>query len=306
MARGTPKDPLARGLGIFSVALGAAQLLAPRRLSRLIGLADEHPVLMRVMGARELATGVGIFSERRPVKWLWARVAGDAVDLALLGTSVVEGASSTPRVAGAIAAVGGVTVADVADATMLARAEDADATRVARKAITVNRTPEDVYWFWHDFENLPRFMTHLESVETLGEGRSRWRARGPAGGSVEWEAELVDDRPDELIAWRSVAGSPVETSGFVRFVPAPGNRGTEIHAEVRYTPPGGALGAAVAKLFGEEPSTQLHDDLRRFKNVVETGEVVRSEGTPSGTDVREHLQQRPARPVEAGATGGAR
>jgi uncharacterized membrane protein len=302
MGEPTSKDPLARGLGVFSIALGGLQLLVPRRLSRLIGLADEHPVLMRALGLREVASGLGILAQRRPAKWLWARVGGDALDLALLGKGAASDGARPARLAGAVAAVAGVTLPDVVEAMRLS----GDGQVVARKAITVNRSPEEVYWFWHDFENLPRFMTHLESVEALGEGRSRWRARGPAGASVEWEAEVVEDRPDELIAWRSLPGSTVQTSGSVRFVRAPGDRGTEIHADVRYAPPAGALGAAVAKLFGAEPSTQIHDDLRRFKNVIETGEIVRSESTPGGTDVRQHVQQRPARPVEAEATGGAR
>ena len=160
-----------------------------------------------------------------------------------------------------------------------------------KKAITVNRPPEEVYRFWHDFRNLPRFMKHLEDVRVTGNRRSHWKAKAPAGTTVEWDAEVVDDRPNELIAWRSLEGADVDNWGSVRFAPAPGGRGTEVRVELDYAPPGGALGATVAKLFGEEPEQQMQDDLRRFKQVLETGEVVYSEATVHG---RPH----PARPPE--------
>ena len=161
-----------------------------------------------------------------------------------------------------------------------------------RKAITVNRPPEEVYRFWHDFRNLPRFMHHLESVQVTGDRRSHWKTKGPAGMSVEWDAETVDDRPNELIAWRSVEGSQVDNAGSVRFVPAPGGRGTEVHVELRYSPPGGAVAAAIAWLFGESADQQVYDDLRAFKQVIETGEVLVSDATLG----RRGCWQRPAQP----------
>lgn len=151
-----------------------------------------------------------------------------------------------------------------------------------KQAITVNRPPQDLYQFWHDFANLPRFMEHLESVQVTGERRSHWTAKAPAGQTVEWDAEIVDDRPGELIAWRSLDGASVENSGAVRFTPAPGDRGTEVRVELQYSLPGGALGAAVAKLFGEEPAQQVADDLRHFKQVMETGEITRSDASAKG------------------------
>jgi uncharacterized membrane protein len=150
------------------------------------------------------------------------------------------------------------------------------------KSVTVNRPIADVYQFWRDFENLPRFMQHLEAVEVMGVRRSHWVARAPAGKQVEWDAEIVDERRNELISWRSLDGSDVRHAGTVRFREAPGDRGTEIRVELDYDPPAGAIGSAIAKLFGEEPSQQLRDDLRRFKQVLETGEVVLSEGSPEG------------------------
>jgi uncharacterized membrane protein len=134
-----------------------------------------------------------------------------------------------------------------------------------KKAITINRSPAELYQYWHDFENLPRFMKRLASVQTTGAGRSHWTAKGPAGTTVEWDAEVVDDRPNELIAWRSLPGATVDNAGSVRFAPAPGDRGTEVRVELRYDPPGGALGATVAKLFGEDPTQQIPDDLRQVR-----------------------------------------
>lgn len=151
-----------------------------------------------------------------------------------------------------------------------------------RRSVTVNRPPDEVYRFWRDFENLPRFMEHLQAVRTTGDRRTHWVAKGPAGATIEWDAEMLEDRPNELISWRSVGDSDIRNEGVVRFTKAPADRGTEVHVELRYDAPGGKAGAAVAKLFGEEPTQQIRDDLRRFKQVLETGEVVLSDGSPEG------------------------
>jgi uncharacterized membrane protein len=161
-----------------------------------------------------------------------------------------------------------------------------------RKSVTVNRPAEEVYAFWRNLENLPRFMKNLESVQVSGGNRSHWKAKAPAGTSVEWDAVTIEDRPNELIAWRSVEGADVPNVGVVRFVRAPGGRGTEIHVELRYDPPAGKLGSLVAKLFGDEPGQQVDGDLRRLKQVLEIGEVVYSDASiASGL--------RPAHPPEA-------
>ncbi len=195
-----------------------------------------------------------------------------------------------------MAAVAGVTVADVVASAWLGRTGGPISVT---EAITVNRPPDDVYRAWRDFEALPRFMTHLESVQETGERRSHWKAKGPAGRTVEWDAEIVEDRPGELIAWRSLPDAGVENSGWIRFATAPQGRGTEVTAKLLYTPPAGRVGATIAKLLGEEPATQAADDLRRFKQVMETGEVVRSESTPGSHALGQHLKQRPAQPLPA-------
>ena len=147
---------------------------------------------------------------------------------------------------------------------------------LVRKCITVGRPPNEVYAFWRDFENLPRFMYHLERVENTGVNRSHWVAKGPAGRKVEWDAEVVEDRPNERIAWRSVgADDDVRNSGSVSFLPIPGQSGTEVQVELEYDPPGGMFGATIAMLFGEEPGLQIVDDLRRFKHMLELRESAR-------------------------------
>jgi uncharacterized membrane protein len=149
-------------------------------------------------------------------------------------------------------------------------------------SITVNRPPSEVYGFWRNLENLPRYMRHLKSVTVIDERRSHWVVRAPAGRTVEWDAEIINDVPNELIGWRSTEGSKVQSGGSVRFDPAPGGRGTVIRVELQYNPPGGLIGAAISKLFGEEPTQQIHEDLHSLKQVLEAGEIPTTAGQPAG------------------------
>jgi uncharacterized membrane protein len=149
------------------------------------------------------------------------------------------------------------------------------------RAMTVARPAMELYRVWRDLGRLPEFMSHLESVVTLSETRSRWTARGPGGVTVEWEAEIVTDQPGQLIAWRSVSGD-VDNAGSVRFTEAPAQRGTEIAVQLRYAPPAGQLGAAVATVFGQGADRQVREDLRRFKQMMETGEIADAGLTASG------------------------
>jgi uncharacterized membrane protein len=150
------------------------------------------------------------------------------------------------------------------------------------KTVTINKSAEELYRFWHDFENLPTFMKHLKSVKVHNEKRSHWIANAPLDNTVEWDADILEDRENEFISWASVEGADVDNSGFVRFTKAPGDRGTEVKVVLEYNPPGGALAATVAKLFGEEPEQQIGDELRRFKMLMEAGEIATTEGQPSG------------------------
>ncbi|MEH1905102.1 SRPBCC family protein [Nostoc sp.] len=150
------------------------------------------------------------------------------------------------------------------------------------KTVTINKSAEELYRFWHNFENLPTFMKHLKSVKVYNEKRSHWIANAPLDNSVEWDADILEDRENEFISWASVEGADVDNSGFVRFKKAPGDRGTEVKVVLEYNPPGGALAATVAKLFGEEPEQQIGDELGRFKMLMEAGEIATTEGQSSG------------------------
>jgi uncharacterized membrane protein len=162
---------------------------------------------------------------------------------------------------------------------------------------TIRKPAPEVYAFWRDLENLPRFMAHLEEVHTTGDRTSHWLAAAPFGKDVGWDAEITEEAPGERIGWRSTENADVPNEGTVRFGPAPDGVSTEVHVVLHYDIPGGALGKAVAKYFGEEPHQQLDDDLRRLKQVLETGEVVRSDGAPWGKRARKEFPQRPAQPV---------
>jgi uncharacterized membrane protein len=321
MAGGTT---LARGLGLFSMGLGLYQLLAPREFDELIGVRprSESETTTRAIGARELGAAAGLLASPLPVAFMWMRVAGDLMDLALLGRALGARENRQDRVGRAIASVAGITALDVVGSVIVTReaqrngranghgtsmaatgsttlgvptTEATGGVRRVAKSITVDRPRGDVYGYWRDFTNLPRFMHHLETVEVLdGDGgRSRWRARAPLGRTVEWEAEITEDVRDERISWRSVEGSQVHNRGTVEFRDAP-TGGTVVRVELEYDPPGGPLGVAIAKLSGEEPETQTSADLRRFKQVMETGEVLVSDATIG----ERRLRQRPARPPE--------
>jgi uncharacterized membrane protein len=299
-----------RALAWLSVVLGMTEAATPGVVSRLVG-AEPTPgtrALLRAVGARELAAGAGIFAAE-PTPFLWARVAGDAMDLALVALAVRAGGGTRRRAVPALAALVALSAVDVVAAARHTAArggtgsgrEREGSTMQARSTVTVNRDPGTVYSAWRDLARLPEFMAHVESV-TVADGRSHWVARAPAGTTVEWDAEITDDVPGERVAWRSVEGSGVGNRGEVRFVPAPGGRGTEVHVELTYEQPAGAAGAVVATLFGEHPHQQVLDDLRRFKQLVETGEVARSDGAPFGTRTPGQLVQRAARPLDdAGA-----
>jgi uncharacterized membrane protein len=295
---------LANFLGWFSFSLGAPQLIVPGLVNRLIGVRNdpESRFWQRVVGVREIAAWAGILSRPRPAGWLWARVAGDIKDLTLLGAAFRNRCEDPRRLTAATASVVGVTALDVYTAVRMSRADPAiseeEQEMRVQAAITVKRPLADVYGAWQSIENLPTFMEHLQSVRADADGRSHWKAKGPAGRTLEWDAETIAAIPNELIQWRSVEGSPVRTSGAVRFTPAPGGRGTEVHLRMEYEPPGGQLGETVAKLLGEDPVQQVKDDLRRFKQVMEVGEIIRSESTPEGAGGRRYIRQRPAQPVE--------
>lgn len=286
--RGTGGESLADFLGFFSIGLGLAQVLAPKGISKLCGIADAdgNAPLMRLMGLREISHGIAILSKQQPEKAVWSRVVGDTLDLAMLGKTFANPENNRAMTLFATANVLAVTALDVSCAKQLSKQpqtvanEGADAGIIrTKRSITIQKPVEEVYAFWRDFQNLPRFMTHLESVTVTGENRSHWKAKAPAGKSVEWDATITEDRPNELISWRSDEDAAVFNAGSVHFRRAPGDRGTEVRVEVEYDPPFGKLGSKVAMLFREEPGQQVQDALRHLKQVMETGDIVVSDAT---------------------------
>lgn len=267
---------LTTGLGYFSLGLGTMQLLVPDRVNRLIGVRDDagSRFWQRVVGVQELSAAAGIFTQRRPVEWLWGRTAADVLHLSLLARSLRGRAVAPSRVAGAMGSVVGTFALDAyASARMTS---DPQATRKeapvqCNASITISGTREEVQRGWQEFERSGGPHVRLGPIETVQE---------QLGSSTEFRT------------------TDPSATGIARFVDAPGRRGTEIHLELEYEVPAGAVGAAVKKVVGDDPHQMAQDDLRRFKQLVETGEVVRSEGAPTGHSARLQPKQRPAQPLE--------
>ena len=295
----TSTDTLARGLGLASLALGVPQVAAPDRFAEAVGAEPDAATrdLTVGIGVRELTAAAGLLLRGSSPTFLWSRVAGDVMDLVLLGGALRRGGPGRGRTVAATAAVAGLTALDLTAARRSKRGSGSSSRELElTAAITVARSPQEAYDFWRGLERLPAFMWHLEQVEWTGEGRTRWTAKAPLGLTVTWDAELTEDVRGEVIAWRSLPGADIDNRGSVRFAPAPAGRGTEVRVHLRYAVPGGRLGATVARLLGEEPHQQVEDDLRRFKQVLETGEVVRSDGSPEGSVARHHALQSSAVP----------
>jgi len=287
------QDGRRNGLAWFSVGLGLAGLLAPRQLARLIGADEESEATtwaLRAVGGRELVCGVGLLSGAQPANWAWARLAGDVIDLALIGTALQSKNARNDRLLVAGAGILGAASWDAYSAWSLQRgSRDVTAEGiVVQQAITIARPAQEVYEFFRNFQNLPRFLSHLESVR-VDNGHSHWVVKGPLGSTIEWDAEIVEDRPAELIIWRSGPNADVPTQGRVQFRRA--GEDTELEIELRYDPPAGEIGAALAKLLGVAPQQQMSSDLRRLKQVLETGEVLHS-------DASIHRGMHPAQPSE--------
>jgi len=228
-----------------------------------------------VEGRGETSRGVSVGNAER---WFLI-IAGGA--LAAYGLS----RRSIPGLATAIGGVallvrGATSHCDARDSVSRSDAAAGDATRAAlagsrginvEESVTINKPIEQIYRFWRHLENLPRFMNHLESVTTTGPNRSHWVAKAPAGLVVEWDAEIYNDVTDKLIAWRTLPGSQVVSAGSVNFDVDPNRGGTTITVRLQYNPPGGKLGGAIAKLFGEEPAQQISEDLGRLKQIFDGG-----------------------------------
>jgi len=281
-------ERLARALGWLSLGLGFAQIAAPGKVAQLVGVDadDETIAVMRVLGVREIASGFGILTQPKPAPWLWARVGGDAMDLALLRRALSSPRADHNRVAAATAAVAGIAAVDALCGTRLtAEANTLDQTEAmpqsgevhAKAAITVNAPIAEVYAFWEGFRNLPRFMGDFASVDVSSDRNSSWSLTAPAGITINWDVEIADATPNQRITWQTAAGTTLVASGEVRFRSAPGGRGTEVVFDARFNPPGGELGKKIAGVFAEALGAKIGSDLRRFKQLVELGEIVHSD-----------------------------
>ncbi|WP_447598163.1 SRPBCC family protein [Nitrospira sp. Nam80] len=270
-------------LGWFSIGLGVAELAAPRFLAKTIGVPGHHPLLFRLLGLREISSGLGILARRQPAVWMRSRVWGDMMDLALLGAWLAAPRGRPERLLAATAAVAGVTWLDKVCSRQLEANPHAIKSAIhMTTAVTVSRSPDDLYRFWRDFHNLPSIMPHLESVQATDGARSHWVAKAAPGLNLEWDAELIEDKQGELLTWRSLEGAEMETSGTARFARATGGRGTVVWVELHYDPPAGRLGSFFAKMLGRDPAAELREGLRRFKQVMETGEMATTHGQPAG------------------------
>ena len=268
---------IARGLGWFSLGLGVAELVAPRAIGRVAG-ARKKESLIRSYGIREIIAGVGVLATTHSSGWLWARVAGDAVDLASLGAARAASTDGKKKNALAIGSVVGVTALDLWCAT---KAGAGRARARTEASLMVSRSPEECYQFWRNFENLPLFIDHLKSVRSTGDRGSRWTAYGPGGIQVECDAEIEEDIPNKRLAWRARDGSHIWHSGVVDFENAPGGRGTIVRVQMDYGNTLKAIGLLATPL-GKNPSQLIRKQLRRFKQVLETGESITTEGQPAG------------------------
>jgi uncharacterized membrane protein len=199
-------------------------------------------------------------------------------------TGLIASAARHPVLAGGAVLVGaGLAYA----AARIIKSADTDS--VARDvhvetSIAIGVSPAELYSFWRDLKNLPRFMKNLESVVEIDSVRSHWVAKGPAGTTIEWDAEIYNEKENELIAWRSLADADVVNAGSVRFQQAPEGRGTYLRVTMNYNPPVGKAGAALSQLLDAEPAQLIKDDLRRLKQIIEAGEIASIDGQSSGRE----------------------
>jgi uncharacterized membrane protein len=277
------------GLGWLSVALGLTALLAPRTVGRAIGMPG-HAGLLRAVGARELVSAGGLLTQKTRAPWLWSRVAGDAMDLALIGSAALR--PSNPgrgRAIGALAVVGAISALDVAASVRQTRRMRQGGEPVTggheafvEQSLIINKSPQECYAYWRDLSNLPRFMRMLQSITIKDERNSHWVLQIPGGAKLEWDSEITVDRPGERIAWHSRDGGTVTHAGSVRFEPAAGGRGCIVRVLMHYRPPMGRAGVGLAKLIGRDPNAESRENLRRYKQLIETGEIPTTRGQSSG------------------------
>jgi uncharacterized membrane protein len=267
--------------------MGIAEFMAPRSVTRAAGFVGQ-PLLLRSIGLREIVTGAGILMQRQQAGWLWSRVAGDVVDIALLTRLGSHRGSRNQRLALTTAAIAGIAILDLlaaAEQTRLLQAERRkQAARVihVKKSLFINRSPQECYRFWRDIENFPRFMQHVESVQQVDPTHSHWTVQATPDCHVHWTAELISDRPGQQLAWRTLDGAELGHTGTVDFAPLGDARGTRLDVDLHYLAPPGKAASMLERMFGEEPDEQIEADLRCFKQLIETGELATTVSEPGG------------------------
>jgi uncharacterized membrane protein len=272
---------LANGLGWFSIGLGLAEIATPNLVANLIGVRHDSKTrkVLRFYGARELAAGLGILSKSNPSGWLWARVAGDVLDISSVCKAITADGNDRGKSLATAAALVGVTLADVYCAKQLSGGNGnsqsrTSATNSITASIIIARDRNEIYGFWRDFSRLPEIFDRLDSVRTFDNRHSHWKLALPMGRSLEWDAEIIDDQPNSRIAWRSISSSAAH-SGEVRFEPATGGRGTKVRVEIR--PEG--VGTTLGKLFGLVPEQHVKIALHNLKQLLEIGEIAKSDAS---------------------------
>jgi uncharacterized membrane protein len=277
----------ARNLGILSLALGAGAVLMPRRLARLSGLEPSRKWLPLV-GLRELTAGIGLLATQDATPWLWSRVVGDGMDLAVILSSLLS--PNNPRKTSAAvttAIVAAITAIDIRESLRSSPSSDDARTTAAPDALVsssviISKSPQECYGYWRDVSNMTRISPLVVSITVLDPRTSRWVIESPLGRKVEWESKITADTPGERISWRSVDGGGLYHAGVVSFSRATGGRGTLVNISMHIRIPGGAAGMGLAKLLGADPHSEVREDLRRFKQLLEAGEVPTTQGQPSG------------------------
>lgn len=278
MVAGVDAEQVAQGLGWFSIGLGMIEMFAPQMLSRMIGV-RHHPMWMRAFGARETAAGVGILTNlKQPAGWLWGRVAGDALDLAALGWAMDTKRRGTGLRIAAVAAVAGVTAVDV----MCARGYTKIAVESgSESSVTIGKSPQELYDLWREPKVMSQIMGGFAEVRKIDEERMHWIIPGMMGMNWEFDAKSVEQRPGELIRWKSISGSVPAHGGEVWFRPAPGDRGTEVTMRFRIDSSANMLHQAAFTVAPAITKMAIRRMLMRFKSLAETGEIPSLKNNPS-------------------------
>ena len=280
-----------RALGWLSLGLGIAAMFRSRSLGAAIGM-ESHEGALKMAGARELVAATGLLGSGNPTPWLWSRVVGDVMDLAMLGGAAVQGARRN-RALAALGVVAAVTAVDIGASVSVTRrkqlrryggtAASRGAEGVLDESVMVNKSPEECYRYWRKLEQVPRFMPVLRSVTETDAQRSHWVLKAAPGVQIEWDAELTHDDPGRRLAWRSLPNPQIAHAGVVRFNPAPGKRGTLVRVITQYRLlPGFDAPRRLAGSLDSAPRARVREDLRRFKQLLEAGEVPTTEGQPHG------------------------